>query len=140
MIRRLFAVDGQTWYGVSRRFRTEGIARGAWERLDREGKRADGALELGAYRHGPSGEPATIVTVVGHRREGVEVADRILGGGVENELHDDLWRALVMRRARVMVELLEAGAEPGSHVIRRPPSRGATLNPDGTMDEPIGRG
>jgi hypothetical protein len=130
-----------TWWWLSRRFRTERGALQAFTRLQAEGKRQHGKLDLGVYRHGEEGEtarPARTITVVSHLLQGMETAERCLAQGEDVELHPANLEALILRRARVVAELLEEQAPAGSYAIRR--RHGATVNPDGTFEEWAGEG
>lgn len=132
-------LGGHTWWWLSRRYRTERGALKAFNDLQAEGQHHHGDLELGVYRHTPDrDQPATVITVVSHRPEGMETAERILGLGDPYPLDAVNLEALIIRRARVLEGLLAAGASPGSYAIRRPPGRGARVYRDGTFGEPVG--
>ena len=132
-------LGGHTWWWLSRRYRTERGALKAFNDLKAEGDRQHGDLELGVYRHTWDRDmPADVVTVVSHHPEGMEVAERILALGEPVELQPANLEALIVRRARVLAELLEQGAPPGSYAIRRPEGRGAEVHPGGIFVEPVG--
>jgi hypothetical protein len=125
------------WYWTCARFPSAKMARDAWERIDR--KRRTGTV--GVYRHGPSDNPGAFVSIVGLDREEVERIARMLRGGVDERLPDDLVERLCVRRAAVVVEATRA--QPGATgrvKIRRPEDRGAVLGPDGVMRDPRGPG
>jgi len=128
-----------TWWWLSRRYRTERGAVAAFNRLQAVGKQRHGELDLGIYRHGEEGSPVDTVTVVSHRPEGMEVADRELALGEDVAQHPLTVEALIVRRARVLAELEEEHAQPGSYLIRR--GRPARVSPeDGTWEEWAGEG
>lgn len=131
---------GMPWYVLTKRYKTERGAIAALNGLHAAGKRAQGKLDLGVYRHGEAGSSfvATNITVVSHLREGVEVAEQLLAAGDDVELDPVNIDALIVRRARVVADLLDAHAKPGSYVMRR--GRPARVNADGTFDEAIGEG
>ena len=133
-----YDVGGVQWWVVSREFPSELAARGAWAALEAEGRRRKGKLSLGVYRHGPPEQGGfRFVTAVGHDAAGIAFADRMLERGDDYDLPIDFAEAMILRRARVVVGLLEEGAGPGTYAIKRG-RRGARLLPDGTMLEPIG--
>jgi hypothetical protein len=135
---------GHTWWVLTRIFPTEEKARYAWERLEREGRKAGkGTLHLGVTRHAyvePDGSQgrAVLVTAVSHKPEGMAVAERLLAAGEPYELEPVFVEALITRRIRVVEGLLAEKAPAGAYAIRRPEQRGGHLHPDGTMDEQVG--
>jgi hypothetical protein len=124
---------GAIWYVTSAQFPTAYAARRAWELIERRVPRGT----LGLYRHGPEQLHGQIVTVVSLQRAEVERCARLLVGGQDYELDEMTKRALVMRRARVV--LAAQGQGSGRLKIRRP-ERGARLSPDGDLSEPGGQG
>lgn len=124
---------GMPWYVLTKRYKTGVGALEALDALDREGKRQQGKLDLGVYRHTDLSEIANTITVVSHRRDGVEVAERLLAAGDDVELDSVNIDALIVRRARIVAALLDEQAQPGSYVIRR--GRPARLNADGSFDD-----
>lgn len=131
----VYAIGGMTWWVISARYPTPALARAAWERLEKLDR--SGRLELGCYRHGPREKPGLDVTVVSHRPEGMEAAERELFNGPTTaervRQEDDVVQAMVIRRARVM-----AGELGSRKVVIRRGTRGAFLHPDGSMEERIG--
>lgn len=127
-------LDPLAWYAVSREYEDGDAARAAWEELQDADEIRGGELELGIYRHGTEDGTPCLVTAVGHRREGVEEADRILQG-TDFDLPDEWAQALILRRIDVLALQLVEGA-PSTLKIRR--GRGAKIRPDGTVDEFIG--
>lgn len=127
-------VKSLKWYAVSRSYPSERMAREGWELVDQKLKNR--GLSLGVYRHGSTDAPGTILTVISLQPEGVEKAERLLSLGEEITLEPEILEALILRRMRVVIE--QEGE--GYLQIRRGLAAGAHLNPDGTMDEPVGRG
>ena len=124
------------WFWVCARYPSATMARGVWERVDR--KRKQGAI--GVYRHGPSDDQGTHVTIVGLDRDEVERVGRLLKDGEDVRLADELVRRMCLRRAEVVVEVMRAHpGETGRLTIRRPEDRGDVLGEDGTM-RPYRRG
>lgn len=125
------------WFWASWAYRDEQTAEQAWERLRDVGARQAGKLELGFYRHGSEVSGMIVVTALGMRKHGVNVAEKILGAqaydGFENSLPWQTLDALIARRVRVIDDLHKQSASKGSYELRR--DRGVTMNPDGTMRE-----
>ena len=133
-------IGGIRCYATSREFDSATQARCAWERLHAAGRKRKGKMDLGVYRHGRVAEQVEgiFVSAVSLKRGGVEYAERTLGGR-EHLLTEIEIRALMARRAEVVVGLRAQGSPGGSFTIKHG-SRGAYLNPDGSMDERIGEG
>ncbi len=128
-------LDPVAWYAVSREYQDGDAALAAWEQLQDADETRDGELELGIYRHGTEGDDdPRLVTAVGHRRAGLEEADRLLQG-TDFDLPDEWAQALILRRMDVLASQLRGGA-PRALKIRR--GHGAKIRPDGTVDEFIG--
>lgn len=111
---RKHEINGVTWYWLCRRFKDADTAKRQFDFLNTEAKKHEGKLGLGCYRHGPSNEQKRYVTCVSHDEEGMTIADMILGG-TNYTLADDVVEALIMRRARIVVDLVEQGAASGVH-------------------------
>ena len=110
----------ETWYGSSRIFPSGALAREAYARIGEHDH--DGRLAVGVYRHqriGLDAEPV-LVTVGGLRREGVEQAERLLGGE-EVSLHPSTWLQLVARRLEVVAAMAVQDLPSGHYVVRHPP-------------------
>ena len=107
------------WYGTSRIFGSGQLARAAYLAVGEQDK--DGRLGVGVCRHQRIGldSEAVLVSVVGLQREGVEEAERLLGGE-EVELHFSTWKALVDRRVQVLATLNAQGRPDGHYVIKQP--------------------
>ena len=131
---------GAKWYVLSRRYPDELSARAAWRRIDDEGTRRREKLDVGVYRHGEPENP-TLVSAVTLSHANALVVERLLeNDGGEWSALDELWAdAMIIRRARVVSDLLAANAPSGRYAIKRG-RRGARLHPDGTMDERGGVG
>lgn len=136
-VRRAGPPGGPAWYVVAARFTDADKARKGWELVER--KRRSGSC--GVYRHGPPDRPGTDVSAVSMQRRELDRIAELLeqAGGRDQRLHHEVADQLVIRRARVVLEAAAAQRPYGRIKIRRP-ERGATLNPDGTMDEPGGHG
>ena len=128
-------LDGVPFYYLARRFPDGGAASEAFERLNVEGQRMKGKLDLGVYRIVPFGigEP-TVLAIVSLGRSGLELAELAIGGADYDGIADDQVEALMMRRVRVVAQLKQEGIEAGRLVLRRG-KRGAHLRSDGTMEE-----
>jgi hypothetical protein len=121
------------WTVVTVRYATAKMASDAYQRLLRKTPRG----ELGIYRHGPPEDGGTQISIVSLNRQEVERAARHLVGAEDVRLPDELVDAMVVRRARVVVEAAQSGASAGRIKIRHA-GAGARLEPDGTMTEQIG--
>jgi hypothetical protein len=129
--------DLPPWWWTCASFPSAQKARSAWQRVERK-TRSGG--DLGLYRHGPEGpRQGTLVTALGLDRAKVERAAKLLSDGVDERLPPDLVEAMVIRRARVVVEAAQADAAAGRIRIRRPES-GAVLDSEGRMHERGGQG
>jgi hypothetical protein len=91
-------------------------------------------LDLGIYRHGPSTEPGCYVTAISIRPVSLGMVEDLIEGEPV-ELRPDEQRAFVLRR----IDVIRQQEGEGWLKIRRG-TRGARLDPDGSMDEQIGRG
>lgn len=128
--------DLATWWWACARYPNAHMAKAAWGRVERKTRETG---DLGLYRHGPREAIGTLVTVVGLDRDRVERAARLLRDGRDEPLARDLVEAMVLRRARIVVD--NADAEPGRVLIRRPDGAGAVLDERGHMHErPRGEG
>ena len=121
------------WTVVTGRYPTAKMGSDAYQRLLRKTPRG----ELGIYRHGPPEDGGTQISIVSLNRQEVERAARHLVGAEDVRLPDELVDAMVVRRARVVVEAAQSGASAGRIKIRHA-GAGARLEPDGTMTEQIG--
>ena len=130
-------LSDSTWWFVCARYPSAHMARAAWERLDR--KLAVG--DLGMYRHGPSYDPGTQVTAVSMTKGQVERAARLLKDGEDQQLSPSLSASMIVRRARVVVEMARQDPDHSRRLKIRRPGEGSPMRPDGTMIEPEpGRG
>lgn len=133
------------WLYAAARYPTPFMARVAWERLEHATRAKQRELDetggVGIYRHGPTDDPGTIVSVIGlegaHTR--IERALRVLGqAGEDYPLDQVTLEALIVRRSRIV---LAHKGETGRMIGRRPDGRGAILTPGGDIIEPPpGRG
>lgn len=119
------------WYGVSRHFASGAEAKAAFEGV--HDADPTGSFDVGLYRHQRVGldREAQLVTIVGHLREGVEQAAKILGGE-DIEQHHDTWQTLILRRARMVIGLLGEGAKAGRYRVGH--GEGETLGPGGVIE------
>ena len=124
------------WWWTCAHYATAQAAKRAWERVERK-TRSTG--ELGLYRHGPVDDPGSCVTALGLDRGAVERAAKLMSDGTDERLPPDLVEAMVVRRARVVVEAARADREAGRILIRRPES-GAVLDRRGRMHDRGGQG
>lgn len=124
------------WWWTCGHYPSALAAKRAWERVERKTKRGG---ELGLYRHGPTDDPGSCVTALGLDRGAVEHAAKLMSDGDDQRLPSDLVEAMVVRRARVVVEAARADADAGRILIRRPES-GAVLDERGVMHERGGQG
>lgn len=117
------------WYGVSRIFPTPEEARAAYVGVNEYD--STGRLDIGVYRHQRVGldDGPVLVSIVGMRREGVEEAERLIGGK-EIEQHPDTWAALIARRVRVVMDLHAKGERSGHYEMPHG-EEGETMTPDG---------
>jgi len=120
------------WYWFTRRFPTATMANRVFEDVARYAKRNEGKLDTGLYRHGTHEEGMVYISGVSHQPEGIEKIARRVGGEDVPSPFEHL-EALVLRRARVISELLEAGASGGSY--RFPHHEGANLYADGELKD-----
>lgn len=125
-----------TWYVASALFATPYMARQAWELVER--KLPTGSL--GIYRHGPEQRRGRMVTVVSTERAQVLRGARLLRLGEDCPLDEATMRALIARRARVVLAAAGEGQASGRLKWRRPEERGARLTPEGDLREPGGQG
>jgi hypothetical protein len=121
------------WTVVTARYPSAKMGADAYQRLLRKTPRG----ELGIYRHGLPEEGGTQISIVSLNRQEVERAARHLVGAEDVRLPDELVDAMVVRRARIVVEAAQAGRPAGRIKIRHA-GRGARLEPDGSMTEQIG--
>lgn len=104
------------WYGISRHFPSGAEAKAAFETV--HAADPTGSFNVGLYRHqrvGLDAEPQ-LVSIVGHQAEGVERAAELLGGE-DIEQPGSTWEALILRRTRVVVDLMEKGSGSGRYRI-----------------------
>ena len=134
------------WYLVAVHYRTALIAKGVWERVERElvAGQGDGIglIRLGPAGPAPAGSERTASGAPADAHPGVaittdpDLAERaagLLSGGVEWTPTPEFADAMILRRARVVLD--HAGEGAGRVVSRRPEGRGAQLGPDGQMIE-----
>ena len=121
------------WTVVTGRYPSAKMASDAYQLLLRKTPRG----ELGIYRHGLPEHGGNQISIVSLSRLEVERAARHLAGAEDVQLPDELVDAMVVRRARVVVEAAQGGASAGRIKIRHA-GAGARLEPDGTMREPGG--
>src|SRR3954470_10248454 len=125
-----------TWHVASALFPSAYAARQAWEHVERKVPKGS----LGLYRHGPDQEDmrGRVITVVTLDRSQMLRCARLLREGQDYPLHPDTLRALVARRAKMV---LEHGADGSSGRVKiRRPERGGRLTREGDMEEPGGHG
>lgn len=134
-VARAYQLDGATWHYVCARFPTDKIAAGVYAHVMRRTPRG----ELGIYRHGEPDAGGVNITAISLNRSEVQrlVGPLAAGAGLDEELPAPLVEAMIIRRARVVVEAAHAGA-PGGRLKIRHAGAGARLEPDGTMREPGG--
>jgi hypothetical protein len=132
---RVYELHDYPFYCSARWFPSPEEAKAAFAVLDEAG--ADGSMDLGCYRFIPSEKPeagACVVAFVSLAPDGVFRAEKLIGGDPYH-LDDGTCRALCLRRARVVKEML--GRSPVSRHERVPHGEGARMHPDGTMtDDP----
>jgi hypothetical protein len=123
------------WYWTSYAYRDEETAELAWLQLAKVGKRHRGGLEVGFYRHGSSMSGMILVTTLGLKRHGVQMADKVLGAqaysGFEDEPNEATIEALIARRVRAVHHMSKNDFAQGSYELRR--EKGETILPDGTF-------
>lgn len=125
------------WYAVCVEFPSAFAARTAWEQMDRK----LGPGSLGIYRHGPADDPGRIVSAVSLSRDEVRKALRFLRAGSDYQLDEETLQALILRRARVVLDAAERGIDSGRLKWRRPEDAGAVLDKrTGEMIEPRRQG
>jgi hypothetical protein len=129
----VFNLHGVDFYVLARIFETGAEAKSIFDELNRMATEERGGMDLGCYRFVPGGiGEARVVAVVSIKPNGVERVEALIGGD-PFELDGPTAKALCLRRARVVRELYELGAEKGS--FRVPHGEGARMNPDGTMSD-----
>jgi hypothetical protein len=130
--------DLPPWFWTCAAYPSATAARRAWERIERKTR---GGGELGLYRHGVPGREGRLVSAVGLDRAAVERAAKLLSDGVDERLPSELVEAMVIRRARVVVEAAAAYPNRTGRIKIRRPESGARLDQRGVMhDEPGGQG
>lgn len=130
-------IGEHVWYLLSREFPTALAAKHAWERLEHATRKQTGSL--GLYRHKLPDGSRDFVTILSTERDQVVRAGRRLTFGEPFELPDDEVDALILRRARYVVEHHDGTRQ--RDVIRRPENRGAVITRSGhSIEHPPGRG
>jgi hypothetical protein len=123
---------GVVWYVDTREFATARWAQNVFNTLHGQAKRRSGKDDLGVYRHGPEDDPGRLVTLVGFSPETInDYLEKAGGLPFVNDEKED--KALVLRRANVLNDLLNKGALGGSYRIDH--GEGAELREDGSFDE-----
>ena len=104
------------WYWTSKTYLNERVAASVFMRAHRYAERKRGKLDAGLYRHGHEGVGMVYITGISHRREGLaELEPMLLGEDIEPRIEHV--EALIMRRLRVIEDLVEADAKGGSYRI-----------------------
>jgi len=127
-------VGTMPWYWCCRRFFSPEEAKINFHGLQEEGEKFEGRLGIGVYRHGLDAAEANYITCVSHESFGIDFATNYLGGEDE-DLHPELIRRLVVRRAKVIVDLMGDNAPSGVYRIVHPPG-GERINEMGEMEQP----
>jgi hypothetical protein len=129
---------GETsWYVLTRRYPTAYAAAKGWERATHKLKairKRGGVTSVGLTRHAHVGGEAVFVSAVSLERDQVVRTARLLGGE-PYELDDQGVEALIVRRAKVVLEHARPN-EPGRFEMRRPDGRGAQVTVGGDVIEP----
>lgn len=124
-----------TWYWTSYAYADEDTAELAFKQLTKLATRNRQSQELGYYRHGSDASGMIIVTALGLKKSGVELADKALGAQAFNgfdDLPDErVLEALIARRVRVVHRLLEEHAPDGRYIRT---GDALHLRPDGTVE------
>ena|SRR5262245_2222551 len=111
-------MGGIPWWVVVRQFESEAVALRGFEEVNAISKSKSGRPNLGVYRVAPFRGKADVVVIVGHLEPEVKIAAGVLGGTDYDKLEEGALRALIVRRAEVVVALDKAGKGAGSYRIR----------------------
>ena len=110
-----------TWYVLIREFQTEQDATEAFMVLREGAAEHDGSMNLGCYRLIPAetGGPHLVVGV-SHSIDGIDWASQTIGG-VDTTMPNDVIEAMILRRAKVVLDLYERGQTEGSYHLPKKP-------------------